>query len=34
MMEMGDQKIDVLLEAPNLDKLPIHIKAHENGMLL
>jgi len=34
MMTMQEQKIDVLLEAPNLDKFPIYTLAHDNGILL
>ncbi len=34
MMSMHGRKIDVLLEAPNLDKLPIHEIAHEDGVLI
>ncbi len=34
MMSMNGRKIDVLLEAPNLDKLPIHEIAHEEGVLI
>lgn len=33
-IKMQGQKIDVLLEAPNLDKLPIHTIAHKNGILI
>ena len=34
MLVMDGQKIDVLLEAPNLDHLPIHQIAHEKGVLI
>ena len=34
MMKMQGQKIDVLLEAPNLEKLPIHTAVHNQGILL
>jgi uncharacterized protein len=33
-MAWGDQKIDVLLEAPNLMQFPIHQRAHKEGVLL
>ena len=31
---IGEQKIDVLLIAPNLPRLPIHDIAYEQGVLL
>lgn len=31
---LGEQRIDVVLEAPNLPLLPIHRVAHERGILL
>ena len=34
MMKMQGQKIDVLIDAPNLDELPIHLIARENGILI
>ncbi len=33
-LALGDQHIDVLLEAPNLLQLPIHRIAHAEGRLL
>ena len=33
-MALGDQRIDVLLEAPNLMQQPIHRIAREEGVLL
>jgi predicted nucleotidyltransferase len=33
-LALGEQRIDVVLEAPNLQPLPIHRLAHEHGVLL
>ncbi|WP_157826866.1 nucleotidyltransferase domain-containing protein [Macromonas nakdongensis] len=33
-LALGDQRIDVVLEAPNLLQLPIHRIAHAEGQLL
>lgn len=33
-LALGDQRIDVVLEAPNLMALPIHRIAHTEGVLL
>ncbi len=33
-LALGEQRIDVVLEAPNLKQLPIHRLAHEHGVLL
>ncbi|MEW6695372.1 MAG: nucleotidyltransferase domain-containing protein [Pseudomonadota bacterium] len=33
-MALGEQRIDIVLEAPNLLPLPIHRVAHEQGVLL
>lgn len=33
-LALGDQRIDIVLEAPNLQRLPIHRIAHEQGGLL
>jgi len=33
-LALGDQRIDIVLEAPNLQRLPIHRIAHEQGVLL
>jgi predicted nucleotidyltransferase len=34
IMRLGDQKIDVLLDAPGLKRFPIHEIAREQGVLL
>ncbi|MGM0984787.1 MAG: nucleotidyltransferase domain-containing protein [Pseudomonadota bacterium] len=34
IMKLGEQKIDVLLEAPGLKRFPIHETAREKGTLL
>jgi hypothetical protein len=34
IMKLGEQKIDVLLEAPGLKRFPIHETAREQGILL
>jgi len=34
MLELGGQKIDVIIEAPNLSKLPIHAVVHQTGIIL
>lgn len=34
IMKLGDQKIDVLLDAPGIKRLPIHKIAREQGVLL
>jgi predicted nucleotidyltransferase len=34
IMRLGDQKIDVLLEAPGLKRFPIHETAREKSILL
>lgn len=34
VMKLGEQKIDVLLEAPMLKRFPIHETAREKGTLL
>ncbi|SDO63513.1 Nucleotidyltransferase domain-containing protein [Halomonas shengliensis] len=34
IMKLGEQKIDVLLEAPGLKRFPIHETAKEKGILL
>jgi predicted nucleotidyltransferase len=31
---LGEQRIDIVLEAPNLRPLPIHLVAHEQGVML
>jgi predicted nucleotidyltransferase len=32
--QLGEQKIDILLKAPNLQPQPIHVIAEENGIQL
>jgi predicted nucleotidyltransferase len=34
IMKLGEQKIDILLEAPGLKRFPIHETAREQGILL
>jgi hypothetical protein len=33
-MALGERRIDVLLQAPNLRQLPVHRAAREMGVLL
>jgi len=34
MIKLNEQKIDVIIEAPNLSKLPIHDVARQSGVMI